>query len=327
MALVSVIIPNYNHASFLRQRIDSVLKQTFQDFEVIILDDCSSDTSKDVIESYRLDEKISRIIYNDMNCGSPFLQWERGFDVAQGKYIWIAESDDWADEFFLENLVPELECDDKISFAFSDSIIVYEDHVENNPACNRDFTEEGIHFAKTRMILENVVVNASAVVFRKSALNWIGKDYRSYRSAGDYMFWLEMCKQGKVFYKNKPLNFFRRDVNCVTLTNIKSGKSDEETYAVFFKMQNIFQLNFWEKQMSIYYHLWILKYYYKHGRITYESLKLVEKKWRQDRVLFPILALLVYLRIALQIKKNRNISLCYYVFFLMKSFFMVKKNQ
>ena len=52
MPQVSVIVPNYNHAPYLRQRLDSIFNQNFQDFEVIILDDCSTDNSKEIIEEY-----------------------------------------------------------------------------------------------------------------------------------------------------------------------------------------------------------------------------------------------------------------------------------
>jgi glycosyltransferase involved in cell wall biosynthesis len=96
--LVSVIIPNYNHAAYLNERIDSVLNQTFRDFEVILLDDCSTDNSREIIESYRGHEKISQIEYNEVNSGSTFIQWKKGLDLAQGDWIWIAESDDVADE-------------------------------------------------------------------------------------------------------------------------------------------------------------------------------------------------------------------------------------
>lgn len=72
--LISVIIPNYNHALFLKQRIDTVLNQTFQDFEVIILDDCSTDSSREIIEQYRGHSKISNIIFNDKNSGGVFKQ-------------------------------------------------------------------------------------------------------------------------------------------------------------------------------------------------------------------------------------------------------------
>ena len=68
--LISVIVPNYNHASFLKQRIDSILNQTFQDFELIILDDCSTDNSREIIETYRNHLKVSHIIYNTENSGS-----------------------------------------------------------------------------------------------------------------------------------------------------------------------------------------------------------------------------------------------------------------
>src|SRR5687768_4023193 len=106
--LVSVIIPNYNHGSYLKQRINSILNQTFQDFEIILLDDCSTDNSVEIIEEYRSHTKITSINYNPINSGSTFLQWKKGIDLAQGEWVWIAESDDWCELDFLEVLIQEL---------------------------------------------------------------------------------------------------------------------------------------------------------------------------------------------------------------------------
>ena len=103
--MVSVIIPNYCHAPYLRQRIDSVLAQSYPDFEVVLLDDCSTDGSREVIERYRNHPRIKQIVYNDRNGGSAFAQWRKGFALTQGEYIWIAESDDYADPAFLERCV------------------------------------------------------------------------------------------------------------------------------------------------------------------------------------------------------------------------------
>src|SRR5258707_14882309 len=88
---VSVIIPNYNHARYLRKRIETVLEQTYQDFEVILLDDCSTDGSSSIIDEYRNDSRV-RMGLNEKNSGSTFKQWNKGVGLAEGKNVWIAES-------------------------------------------------------------------------------------------------------------------------------------------------------------------------------------------------------------------------------------------
>lgn len=106
---VSVIIPNFNHEKYLDERIQSVLNQTYTDFEVIILDDVSKDNSKEVIEKYRSNPHVSNIVYNTENSGSTFKQWAKGFNLAKGGLIWIAESDDSCSPKLLEKLVNEFE--------------------------------------------------------------------------------------------------------------------------------------------------------------------------------------------------------------------------
>ena len=92
--LVSVIVPNYNHAPFLDERINSILNQSYDNYELIIMDDMSTDNSVDVINKYKDHEHVSQIIINEKNSGSPFKQWNKGFAKAKGELIWIAESDD-----------------------------------------------------------------------------------------------------------------------------------------------------------------------------------------------------------------------------------------
>src|ERR1035441_8594166 len=110
MPKVSIVVPNYNHARFLRRRVESVLRQTFQDFEVILLDDCSTDDSRSILSKYADDPRV-RIEFNEVNSGSPFKQWNKGVELALGEYVWIAESDDYADERLLEKLVARLEAE------------------------------------------------------------------------------------------------------------------------------------------------------------------------------------------------------------------------
>src|SRR6478672_13632819 len=105
----SVIIPNYNHAPFLQKRIDSILKQTWQYFELIILDDGSEDNSREIIESYRHHEKVKAIEYNHKNSGLPFLQWKKGIELAANDWVWIAESDDFAAPNYLQEAAKSIE--------------------------------------------------------------------------------------------------------------------------------------------------------------------------------------------------------------------------
>ena len=123
MPEVSVIIPNYNHAPYLNQRIDSVPNQSYQDFELIILDDNSSDESKTIINQYASHPKITHIIFNTVNSGSPFKQWQKGVELAQGKCIWIAESDDYADESLLSVLMHPFEKHTDVVLSFCQSFL------------------------------------------------------------------------------------------------------------------------------------------------------------------------------------------------------------
>ena len=63
--MVSVIVPNYNHALYLHERIESILLQSYTEFELILLDDCSTDNSQDILNSYRNNPHVSHIVFNE----------------------------------------------------------------------------------------------------------------------------------------------------------------------------------------------------------------------------------------------------------------------
>ena len=122
--LVSVIVPNYNHEKFLEQRINSILNQTFQDFELILIDDKSTDNSLTILNKFKNHPKVSHLIINEINSGSPFKQWIRGLNIAEGEFIWIAESDDYAEFNFLEQTLDLFNFEDQLGLVYTDSNIV-----------------------------------------------------------------------------------------------------------------------------------------------------------------------------------------------------------
>lgn len=223
--MVSVIIPNYCHAPYLKQRIDSVLAQTYSDFEVVLLDDCSTDNSREILESYRSHPRVKQIVYNDCNSGSAFAQWQKGFSLTGGEYVWIAESDDYADPTFLERCVAALDADPSCVIAHTLSRTVNADgqpighlHGVGHPAR----TVNGRLFVIRHLLRRNELYNASMVVFRRSAIP-AAEAYNGFRYAGDWLFWMLMALQGNVTTIFEPLNAFRRHETATTSAGERTG--------------------------------------------------------------------------------------------------------
>jgi glycosyltransferase involved in cell wall biosynthesis len=222
---VSVIIPNYNHAAYLKQRIDSVLHQTYQNFELLLLDDCSKDNSREIIEQYRSNTRVAQIIYNVQNSGSVFSQWQKGIELAKGEWVWIAESDDWCEPTLLENLINGITA--KTVIAYCQSIIVKSNGEIgwNSKAEFIEQTQAGLDFVKRNMLLGNAIMNASMCIFKKSCFLNVSDRYLKYKFSGDWLFWVEIAIQGDIFISGKILNYFRKHDKDVSGNAFKSGLS------------------------------------------------------------------------------------------------------
>lgn len=234
--MVSVIIPNYNHAKYLDKRIQSVLNQTFQNFEVIILDDKSTDNSCRIIEKYHSNPKVSHIIFNEENSGSTFIQWNKGFELAKGDLIWIAESDDYCEPDFLALCVCEFESNPNAGVVYVGS--EYVDSEENdlgtfNPYTESKYYYKGIDFIRKRLDVGCAIWNASAVVFKKELALSISQDYQNFKACGDKLFWIYMAEKGDVIYINKIINYFRQHDNKVSPRRFRDGTSLREEKRIF----------------------------------------------------------------------------------------------
>jgi len=219
---VSVIIPNYNHAPYLQQRIESVLAQTWSDFEIILLDDCSTDHSAAVLNGYRRHEKVSHVVLNEENSGSPFKQWARGIALARGEWVWIAESDDWCEPTLLHTLVDGIE--PATSLAFCQSLTVRDNDVLWFSKPTRlATTQAGIEFVQEHMLRNNVIFNASMCIFRKKHYFAIGPEFTTYRFCGDWLFWISLAQHGNVFISGRFLNYFRKHEADVSGRAYQSG--------------------------------------------------------------------------------------------------------
>lgn len=235
MNKVSVIVPNYNHSLFLKKRIDSILAQTYANFELIILDDFSTDDSINIINQYKDHPKVTAIIVNKENSGSTFKQWEKGIKTADGDIIWIAESDDFAAPLFLDKAVSVMNNDNSIGIVHFRSYSVNQNNALKGfaPVYNtyydwdKDFKEEGKIFIKNSMLTDNSLINASAIVFKKDLVkqHMINTQYTL---NGDWYFYLNILLQTNFYHISEPLNYFRHHENNTTSRNIKNHNNLKE---------------------------------------------------------------------------------------------------
>lgn len=291
MPKVSVIVPNYNHAHFLKQRLDSIFFQTFRDFEVIILDDCSSDNSRDVIEEYRSNPLVSHIVYNERNSGSPFKQWAKGFNLAKGEYIWIAESDDWAELNFLETLLPILDSHKTLSLAFCNSHWFSPTLNKHSDIFSKDCFIKGNKFFSQYMATHNSICNASCVLFKKSLISEINPDYQTFFGCGDWLFWIELSWRGDVFYTTKILNHFRQFGNRASDKNNLSGNAYKEHLKILQYLQKKRKLTFFQRHCIAVFYITFEKKYpsiYKFDPILFQQ---ASNAWRKE-ILSPVISIL-----------------------------------
>lgn len=222
---VSVVVPNYMHAPYLEQRLESISNQTFSDFEVILLDDCSTDGSLAILDSWVKKDDRFRLYRNDTNSGSTFAQWNKGADLARGDYLWFAESDDWADTELLGTLVPILDKLPNLCIAFGQSIVVSESGkhlhsyleryrlVFDSARWTRPFTNSGTEEIRHYLMLQNVIPNASGALLRRSTYMKIGGADPGWRLNGDWMFYIRMLEHGDIAFVPDALNYFRQHDN------------------------------------------------------------------------------------------------------------------
>lgn len=230
--LVSVIVPNYNYGRYLVQRIESILKQDFDDYELILLDDASTDNSASILDTYKNNPHTSHILINKENTGSPFQQWMKGIEMSRGKYVWIAEADDLIESHFLSTCIPLCEAHPDTAVCYVGSKVIFEDGSVKRQDINHWGKRsrkpyavfQGHDYALHNLYWKNYIINASAVIFnREKALTLKHSSFMQMRYCGDWLFWFEMTLQGQVIKVYQSMNYFRQHAAKVTASSRRKG--------------------------------------------------------------------------------------------------------
>lgn len=259
---ISVVIPNYNYENFLLPRIYSILNQTEKIHELIILDDCSKDNSRKLIDE--IVEKIAPYIkvqkvYNQENSGCAFKQWKKGFTLATGDYVWIAEADDCCDKTLLKNIIKPIKQDKNIYISYADTAFINawdkiilptikpEIDIRKTNHWESDFVDNGLEEIKNYTFLNCIIANVSSCIIKKDNYDDIFEKIIEYKQAGDWLFYVSVMKKGDIAFCNKPLNYYRLHGNNVTSVT-KKQKHFDEIVRIHGEIRNMIEMTPWHEE-------------------------------------------------------------------------------
>ena len=255
--LVSVITPVYNREKYLVRCIESILEQTYSNFEFLIIDDKSSDNTLEIIKNYQLTDSRIKILENDKNLGAT-LSFNRGLDICQGKYVARMDSDDISLSDRLEKQVEIFESWNDLEVLGAGAILI--DHNENEIG-RRQFPSD---FNKIKNILKTgVPVFDPSVMMRTSTLKEINGFDNRLAPADDYHLWLTLFKQKKIISNidNYLIKYRLHDSN---LSKVASREQLRKTFLAlkiynsnfstdeFFNQKNSLDLTSFEELMIRY---------------------------------------------------------------------------
>lgn len=209
--LVSIITPSYKSAKFIAQTIESVLAQTYQNWEMIIIDDCSPDNSKKIIEGYCKKDSRIKLIKLEKNIG-PANARNEGIKQANGKYIAFLDSDDiWLSQK-LEKQISLIE-EENLLLSYSS----YHTIDENGSRINTRNVKEYITYRD--MLKSNHIGNLTGI-YNCSEL---GKVYMDNVGHEDYTLWLKIMKKiGSTRGVVEPLAEYRIFSNSISANKFKA---------------------------------------------------------------------------------------------------------
>jgi glycosyltransferase involved in cell wall biosynthesis len=222
---VSVCLPAYNCSPYVVEAIESVLEQTYADFEFIIIDDCSTDDSRDIIGRYASRDGRIRFLENVQNAGM-VRNWNRCLQEARGEYVkFLCGDDRLAARDTLGRMIAVMDADRSLSLVASSRYVIDERSrvvKQLSRYGSRDIVMSGAEVIRDCLLEQrNLIGEPSVVLFRRSQAGR-GFDTR-YRQFVDLEMWFHLLEQGNMAYLQEPLSSFRVHDRQATAANNIDG--------------------------------------------------------------------------------------------------------
>lgn len=234
--LVSILIPTYNRATYIRSALDSALNQSYPNLEIIVHDDASSDNTKEVLSRYH-DPRL-RIIRTEDNHGM-IGGWNYIVKKARGKYIKFLASDDLLAPTCVAELVSAALSHPNSAIVTSQRKFINEQGrvVKKMGLANKSVVVDGIQHARWILttLRENKIGEPTAVLYPTSLVKKVREYDPQFSQFADFEYWIRLLQFGSVIYVHKPLCSFRVHEGSNTSTAIRDGRFITEIFTLLHK--------------------------------------------------------------------------------------------
>lgn len=247
---VTAIVPSYNHAGYIEQRIRSILEQNHPNIELVVIDDASTDGSDAVIRRLR-DQYGFTYIRRERNSGTPFSAWAYAAETAGGDFIWICESDDFAAPDFAATAVERLAQDPSAALYYCNSHVVNEEgrivgstadyfrDTWREPRWERSFAADGKAELRDFQTRGMIVPNMSSALIRRAAFRaaW-NADLMAFRLTGDWLFIGRVLRHGRAIFDVQPRSHFRKHADTAR-ERVNSARSQAEFVITKYRLHRL----------------------------------------------------------------------------------------
>lgn len=216
--LVSVVVASYNHAAYLTRRMESLIRQTYPEIEIIVIDDRSPDNSVEILRHYVAHPKV-RLVVRETNGGWVAVS-NQGVGLARGEFVLFANCDDECEPRMIERLVDAMRNHPTAGIAYCRSLLVDEvgqilgdDFTSREASFRRRCAEDVLISGEEagKFLLHSCVIpNLSAVLFRREYLEVAGGLSNRFRVCSDWELFFRLVRTHDVAYVAESLNRFRQ---------------------------------------------------------------------------------------------------------------------
>lgn len=189
----SIVITSYNRAYCIENTLNSILNQSFTDFEIILVDDCSTDNTEEIVSNYDV-----RFIKTDINTGGPARPRNLGFQNSKGKWVCFCDSDDLFSKNHLSNIYDCIKSNNLNNNIITTNAFVRKNKIDYEETYFKDRSNKYSKISFGSNYIVNKSILSSLCIRNKDAIDFREED--KYKSFEDYIFLLENISNGKIHY-------------------------------------------------------------------------------------------------------------------------------